>query len=187
MPVSVKNVENQRIQTVEREICNMLEKFKRSIDRGIVSAGVQSTTYLETGKLRSKIDHTNKAIEQVKVEMGHAVYSNWKVGSDNAAYIEETCEKIRKLEHEIEMYRSKITELQTEKERVLSGNIGDDEWMCSCGQRNAPGARFCIGCGQEFKDICQKNTMICKKCGDELSSEAHFCPNCGSAQKAEEQ
>lgn len=166
----------------------MLEKIKKTIDRGIVSAGVQSTTFLETGKLRSKIDHVNDSIQQIKVELGQTVYANWKSGADNTAYIEEVCGSIRKLEQENEGYEAQIAELQAEKERVLFGAAAPVEAsgvLCSCGQRNGADAKFCVGCGKpvEAAPPQESTARFCGGCGSSLSAEAVFCPNCGTKQE----
>lgn len=167
----------------------MLEKIKKGIDRGIVSASVQSTTYIEVGKLRSKIDHVNDSIQQTKVELGQTVYANWRNGVDNTTYIEEVCNSIRRLEQEIEGYEAQIAELQAEKERVLSGagvtSVETNGVLCSCGQRNGADAKFCIGCGKpvEVAPHQVSTARFCGGCGSPLSAEAVFCPNCGTKQE----
>jgi class 3 adenylate cyclase len=42
-----------------------------------------------------------------------------------------------------------------------------------CGQRNPPGASFCVGCGRTL--------MACDECGAGLVPEGRFCPACGAA------
>ena len=162
----------------------MLEKIKKSIDRGIVSAGVQSSTYLETGKLRSKIDHLENAISQIKVELGQTVYANWKNGADNTAYIEDVGNRIRGLEQEIEDYQTKILELQAEKDRIISGGTVEVQGtlICSCGQRNSADAKFCTGCGKPVEQTAEQTGNFCANCGAVVSVDAKFCTNCGAAQ-----
>lgn len=164
----------------------MLEKLKKSIDRGVVAAGVQSTTYLESGKLRSKIDHVEAAIQQVKSELGQTVYENWKNGVDNTAYIEGVCGDIRSLEQEIEGYQAQIAALQAEKERVLNGGAsaaGEVGGLrCSCGQVNSADAKFCAGCGKPLEAPQQPAERVCVSCGGALAEDAQFCPNCGAKQ-----
>lgn len=162
----------------------MLEKIKKTIDRGVVAAGVQSTTYLESGKLRSKIDHVEAAIQQAKAEMGTTVYANWKSGAENAAYIEGMCAGIRDLELEIEGYQAQIAALQAEKERVLNGGASSagEGVRCSCGQLNGAEAKFCAGCGKPIEAPPQPKKHFCGSCGAEVTAPAQFCPNCGAKQ-----
>ena len=166
----------------------MLEKLKKSIDRGIVSAGVQSTTFLETGKLRSKIDNLETAINQIKLELGQTVYANWKIGADNTTYIEEVGKRIRALELEIEGHQAKILELQAEKDRIISGGVATSvgEIVCSCGQHNSTGAKFCVGCGKSVEQPTEQAAQkFCTNCGAAVSDGAKFCTNCGAAQNEE--
>lgn len=160
----------------------MFEKIKKTIDRGVVTAGVQSTTYLESSKLRSMIDRVQESIQQAKIEMGNTVYANWRNGAENMAYIEGVCANIRKLEEEIEGYEAQIAELQAEKERVLNGAVAAPEKgiVCSCGQVNGPDAKFCSGCGKPVEAPAKR---VCVSCGAELSEGAMFCQNCGTKQE----
>ena len=163
----------------------MLEKLKRSIDRGIVSAGVQSTTYLETGKLRSKIENLESIISQVNTELGQTVYANWKIGADNTAHIEGICKRIRSLEQEIEGFQARINELQQERDQILHGGVSMAETgcVCTCGQRNEPDAKFCIGCGKPVEQLTEQSTLkFCTNCGAEVADDARFCTNCGASQ-----
>ena len=165
----------------------IFDQLKRSIDRGIVNAGVQSTTYLETGKLRSKIDHINDSIQQIKVELGQTVYANWKNGVDNTSYIKEVCNNIQKMEQEIASYEVEIAQLQEEKNRVLynaAAPTGEAEGvLCSCGQRNSADAKFCTGCGKPVEAAPQESAArFCEKCGASLAENAQFCSNCGAPQ-----
>jgi len=165
----------------------MLEKLKKTIDRGIVSAGVQSTTYLETGKLRSKIDNLENAIAQIKIELGQTVYDNWKNGADNTACIKGVGNRIQSLEKEIAGYQAKIQELLAEKERIIAGGVNAlaTGCLCSCGQRNEQGAKFCICCGKEIASATENNAAFCLNCGTPLTAGARFCTNCGTAQSEE--
>src|SRR5436305_1259921 len=43
----------------------------------------------------------------------------------------------------------------------------------ACGRVNRPGARFCVGCGNEL-------TVACGACGAELPADARFCDRCGA-------
>lgn len=163
----------------------MFEKIKKTIDRGVVTAGVQSTTYLESSKLRSMIDRVQESIQQAKIEMGNVVYTNWKSGAENAAYIEGVCANIRKMEEEIAGYEAQIAELQAEKERLLNGTaaaVPTNGIVCSCGQVNSPDSKFCSGCGKPV-EVPVQTARVCANCGAEVAEGALFCANCGTKQE----
>ena len=51
--------------------------------------------------------------------------------------------------------------------------------ICSnCNKENNPGAAFCRYCGSRL--LPHPSALVCKSCGSPLSSEAKFCPGCGS-------
>lgn len=163
----------------------MFEKIKKTIDRGVVTAGVQSTTYLESSKLRSMIERVQGSIQQAKIEMGNTIYDNWKNGAENAAYIDGVCANIRKMEEEIEGYEAQIAALQAEKDRVLNGTpttVQPEGIVCSCGQVNSPDAKFCSGCGKPV-EVPAQTGRVCANCGAEVSEGALFCANCGAKQE----
>lgn len=163
----------------------MLEKLKKSIDRGIVTAGVQSSTFLETGKLRSKIENLEATIQRTKTEMGNAVFTNWKNGVDSTSYIDDVCNRIREMEQEIDGFHEQIRELHAEKDRIISGNMNaaSNEYVCSCGQRNSAEAKFCVGCGRAIERVVEQPAeKVCCNCGSPLDNDAKFCTKCGAAQ-----
>lgn len=53
--------------------------------------------------------------------------------------------------------------------------------VCSCGAKNSPSYRFCIGCGA----ACSPQTTgtvpgVCTACGHRGESASRFCTSCGS-------
>lgn len=163
----------------------MFEKIKKTIDRGVATAGVQSSTYLESTKLRAMIENVQNSVQQAKTEMGNTVYANWKNGNENTAYIESVCTNIRRMEEEIDGYKAQIEVLQAEKGRVLNAAAAASSSVsgivCSCGQVNNPNAKFCRGCGKPMEAPVQ-TAHVCVNCGAQLEEEALFCTNCGTKQ-----
>lgn len=50
----------------------MLGRIKDSIDKGIVSMSVKSSTYLETEKLKTKVENLTGKIKAASTEIGRA-------------------------------------------------------------------------------------------------------------------
>lgn len=162
----------------------MLERLKRGIDKSIVSVGVQSTTYLETGKLKNKIEHVQENIIRASNELGSTIFQQWKDGKISAEYLDTVCKAIREMELEIEGYENQIEALNAEKQKVLSGEISSvaNTTVCSCGNRNELGAKFCTGCGKPVTKVEEAETLRCSSCGSQMEPGTKFCSNCGAAQ-----
>lgn len=166
----------------------MFEKIKESIDKGIVSVSVKSSTYLEIEKLKTKAGNTAGKMDIAASEMGAAVYGQWKDGSVNMEYIETVCTHMRELEDEIAGYQAQIGQLEQEKAKILGGDgtvagaaKNCNGIACECGCVNEQGARFCVSCGKLLLKPEEKvqTTRICPSCGMEVEAGARFCCGCG--------
>ena len=49
---------------------------------------------------------------------------------------------------------------------------GNDGVVCSCGNRNDKGDKFCSACGKPLQ-------TVCPACGEKAEADDNFCPNCG--------
>ncbi|WP_151075055.1 zinc ribbon domain-containing protein [Flintibacter sp. KGMB00164] len=161
----------------------MLEKLRNSLDKGIVTIGVKSSTYLEIGKLKAKIEAVKSNVDKATFELGNSVFSYWvnNDGEIDCRRIEEACKNISELQREITRYQGAIEELEAEKARVLSGENGSlssNTVTCSCGQINEQGAKFCLQCGRALASA----GLSCRFCGYTIEEGAKFCPNCGKSQ-----
>lgn len=170
----------------------MFSRIKESIDKGIVSVSVKSSTYMETEKLKAKSGNVTEKMEGIIHELGAGVYSQWKAGTVDNGYIEQMCMRLKGLEDTVKEYQRQIEELEQEKEKILTGDM-DDGYLagqegavrCVCGRWNPPGAKFCTGCGKalerEAEDKRSSVPAICSGCGRELEAGAKFCGGCGKA------
>lgn len=166
----------------------MFGKIKESIDKGIVSVSVKSSTYLEIEKLKTKVGNTAGKMDIAASEMGAAVYSQWKSGSVNMEYIGTVCTYIKELEEEIAVYQAQIGQLEQEKVKILGGDEAvpgtagcGNGITCACGYVNEQGARFCINCGKPLlkSEEPEDTTRACPSCGIEVERGARFCCGCG--------
>ena len=166
----------------------MFEKLKKNIDKGIVSVSVKSSSYLETEKLKAKIDNIKSDSASQLQAMGDQIYQTWKEsGTVDQAYIAEVCGKVQENENEIAFYEAKIEEVESEKNKILNNAANskpegtqnvEGGLVCSCGYVNDPSAKFCKVCGQKLEQ--PKAKKCCPNCHAEVEDDAKFCPECGS-------
>lgn len=165
----------------------MLEKLKKNIDKGIVSVSVKSSAYLEGEKLKAKISNIREEMEDSLKQMGEQVYRTWKEKQViDEAYITEVCQRVLGKEEEAEGYMAQKEQLEAEKERILKrpGRLeslqAEQGCICSCGNVNEAGAKFCRFCGKKLEKA-EEELRTCPQCGSPLEKEAKFCVQCGAA------
>lgn len=166
----------------------MFGKIKESLDKGIITVSVKSSTYLEIEKLKTKVGNVTEKMNLASSEMGRAIYTQWKSGDVDQGYIEAVCGQMREMEEEIEGYQNQIEGLEQEKNKIL-GKGGtererpeaDNGVACACGCLNDAGARFCMQCGNELKASKEPEEAgrTCPSCGMETEAGARFCMGCG--------
>ena len=76
----------------------MLEKVKKGINKGLLSASVISSTYLEIGKIKGKMEKEKEEINQCFSELGNQIYELWKADSMDMSVIDNICKKIQSKE-----------------------------------------------------------------------------------------
>lgn len=166
----------------------MLGKIKECIDKGIVSVSVKSGTYLESEKLKAKMENNEAKLKAVSLELGMAIYEQWKNGGIDAEYLEHVCEDMKAIEEENIRFYRQIEALEQEKAKILGEGGTDKETVadsnrivCSCGYANSEGGKFCVQCGKPLEmPVPQSENKICPICGAKTELTAKFCMSCGN-------
>ena len=171
----------------------MLERVKAGIIRGILSASVNSGTYLEIEKIKGKISNEEKSIETSIVELGQLVYEKWTIEQLDISELEERCRSIAEKQKNILAFQEEIQRLEVEKNRILgkenSTNSAVSTIPCAkCGTQNPASGKFCLQCGAELKAeaIADENTVLCS-CGNKCKVTDKFCMKCGKVIQKEEE
>lgn len=124
----------------------MFEKIKEGVIKAkdgaekFTKVAVKKTTdVVSQTKLNYAVSEVEDKIKQIKIELGETLYAEHKNGAGFEGEILERCEKIDKLNEEINTLKEKIAEL---KNAVICS---------SCGEYNGSGNVFCAKCGAKLK------------------------------------
>ncbi len=100
----------------------MLKKFKNTLERNAATVATQSSTYMETGKIKTKIENTQAEIRKKYTEFGEAIYHQW--GAEEVGFMEATieqhCNGIKELYDTIAVLQEQIMQLEEEKARIIA-------------------------------------------------------------------
>jgi uncharacterized small protein (DUF1192 family) len=105
---------------------------------------------IEIGKLNSRITAENNAIAEAQKKIGGIVSAQYEAGESFPPEIIELCELILQSRAAIETLQSDIASIKTEgaKGTASAPAAASAGIFCTaCGASNAPGAKFCCGCG----------------------------------------
>ncbi|MBR9952053.1 hypothetical protein KE531_00160 [Eubacteriaceae bacterium Marseille-Q4139] len=171
----------------------MLEKIKGSINKGLLSASVNSSTFFEIEKIKGKAEKEKSEIKQLFSELGKQVYELWKADHFDPTVINSICERVQGKELTLDTYQKEIEHLEAERSRVLrEANMQAEKSSASCpvcGATNTMGGKFCVHCGALLPDFSSNPKCGTKKicsCGATNSQSAKFCISCGKSLLEEE-
>lgn len=107
-----------------------LKKFGKSVAQ-------KSSDVVETTKLNMSISQEKEKINKLFIEIGAAVYEQYKLGNDLG--LSDKCNQVAELEAKIEEYQSKILEIK-------------NAMKCpGCGTEINADTTFCPQCGTKVK------------------------------------
>lgn len=163
----------------------MLDKVKNGINKGILSASVNTSTYLEIEKIKGSVKTETAAIEESFNQLGKLIYGLWKTDNLDISEIDIPCKEIQEKEGMIQMYQNRIAQLEIERDRALgkTSNSSSPQRLCPvCGAQNVATGKFCIQCGAELTTPSGSERIVSKKtcsCGAICNIDAKFCTSCG--------
>lgn len=131
------------------------DKFKSSINRGIATISVKTSSSLEKSKLKTRIETLRSDIEKKYSAAGESVYKIWSQGSNDVSQLSELFETIRQKHEEIEKLTVELAGIDERDSRMLEGDgaLGD-----------RPHENYCPSCGEKY----EQSVKFCRKCGTKL-------------------
>lgn len=138
-----------------------IQKFKNSMNRGITTISVKTSSSLEKTKLNTHIDTLEKDIQNLYSAVGSAAYALWESGTSDFSTLTETFISIQQK-------KSEISRLVTERDAIARR---DSQILGTAAQEpakssRAPGVIFCPQCGASY----DTPVKFCRKCGCSLQN-----------------
>ena len=127
------------------------EKLKTSVNRGITTISVKTSSSLEKSKIKTHIDSLQKDVEKICTSLGESLYLEWlKVEIDHSVFTERL-ESIHAKKEEINNLKIQLNSID-ERDNQILGSAGDkNPLVCSrCGAQFANPVKFCGKCGSKM-------------------------------------
>lgn len=136
-------------------MADAFEKLKSSINRGITTISVKTSSSLEKTKLKTHMDSLKNEIQSLYYEVGQATYNKWLSTDSNCSAVDQLCSQIQQKQQQ-------ITELTEE----LSAIDDRDNQILGTKTEKAPVANIvCPNCGAGY----ESPVKFCRSCGFKLS------------------
>ena len=130
----------------------MLERLKNTFDKSLAAVSARSESLVESSRIRTAINTSQKAMEDGIRALGGSFYNSWCSGCVNVEALMTECERIHGISEEIESLKLRLEKLKAEESQILGGQqkaaeAGKPLFCSECGKKLESDARFCDGCG----------------------------------------
>jgi len=139
---------------------NTFSKLKSSLDRGITTISVKTSSSLEKAKVNTHIESLREEIRKLTYSVGETTYSMWASGEIDPAKLETILVAIREKEAEIESLNQELTNIDERAQKIF----GSEEPAPA-----APATPSAAPAGQ----------IVCPNCGTIYETAVRFCRKCG--------
>lgn len=132
-------------------------KFKSSINRGITTLSLKTSSTLEKSKTKTHIESLCRDIEKELMSVGERAYEIWEKQSDDFSALTEHFEIIKNKHEEVE-HLSALLALIDERDKQILGYSAEEPERVSAKMISCP------NCGAQYETL----TNFCRKCGNRL-------------------
>lgn len=130
------------------------DKFKASLNRGITTISVKTSSSLEKTKLKTHMDSLRTEIQRLFSEAGELSYNKWLNGDPDCSALEKMFEDIRQKQDTIAELTEQLGAIDERDSQILGSKA-----------EKAPAA---------------PSNLVCPKCGAVYENPVKFCRSCGT-------
>lgn len=130
---------------------NTFDKFKSSLNRGIATISVKTSSSLEKSKLRTHIETLKNEIQKLYLEAGEISYTKWIERNGDCSALEQLFKEIQAKHNTIAELTEELNSIDDRDNQILglqSEKSAVPEIVCpQCGAVYNTPVKFCRSCG----------------------------------------
>lgn len=157
-----------KVKDISKKVSDVAESTYKTV-------ADKSGKLVEEAKLKLRTNELESDIEKIYVELGEAVYEQYKAGHDVGKEAAKSCKQVEKMLKEIKKMDTKILYMKNLRvcENCLD-TIGIDNKFCpTCGEKQKA-----VKIKEDKKEEVVEN-KVCPECGTVHGLDVNFCTKCG--------
>lgn len=138
---------------------DVFQKFKSSVNRGVTTISVKTSSTLEKSKIKTHIESLEREIQKDFTHIGEVAYKVWEDEKDDYSALNEWFESIKKKYEEITELTKQLSLIDERDKHILGTNSTEQpqesirDYVCTnCGTRYEVPVKFCRKCGNKMEE-----------------------------------
>lgn len=130
------------------------QKLKSTVNRGITTISVKTSSSLEKSKIKTHIESLQRDIEKEFLYVGESAYKTWTNNENDYSGLQVNFETIQKKYKEIEELYAELAAID-ERDNQILGNSAEITAKCvckNCGAQYENPVNFCRKCGTKIEN-----------------------------------
>ena len=140
------------------------QKFKSTLNRGVATISVKTSSSLEKVKIKTHIESIEKELEHLLFEIGKSAYDIWNNDDNDFSVLEEQFSSIKQKKQEIAQLLDEYDSIDERDGQILGTTMSDENKVANENVQVAEETTICPNCGVEYV----QSVRFCKKCGQKL-------------------
>lgn len=138
-------------------MADAFDKLKSSLNRGITTISVKTSSSLEKSKLRTHIDSLKNDIQKLYYEIGETSYNKWLNADPDCTALELLFEQIQSKQKSIAELSEELNAIDVRDSQILGTKTekpaSAPAITCpSCGAQYDVPVKFCRSCGFKMQE-----------------------------------
>ena len=135
---------------------NLLDTMKSTINKGITTVTIKTSSSVEKAKLNTHISSVGKEVERLKQELGNKMYILWESDGFEIGKIESDLNSIKEKKELIHKLQTQLEELDVQVNSILGAQDENKQREClnfvcsNCGNQYEQKINFCVKCGNKM-------------------------------------
>jgi rubrerythrin len=134
-------------------MADAFSKIKSSLNRGITTISVKTSSTLEKSKIRTQIETLNNEIQKLYTEIGKTSYAKWCQADPDCTVLEQLFNDIKAKEENIAALNQELVSIDERDNQTLGTKEEKPvaQFTCpNCGAGYDSPVKFCRSCGTKM-------------------------------------